>query len=137
MLEVAQKFHAVEYRHAEIIIKEGDIGDFLIVLYEGKVNIQREQDKKKGKETEIDAKIAQNLVKRKSQWAWNIKKENIAIRSAPDLLGEAALKHKEKRAANVIAEGYCRVLVLYKRDYEKAITNALLNLKRENQLLCK
>jgi hypothetical protein len=48
------------------------------------------------------------------------------------LLGEAALKHKEKRAANVIAEGYCRVLVLYKRDYEVAINNAMINLKREN-----
>jgi hypothetical protein len=41
------------------------------------------------------------------------------------LLGEAALKMKEKRAANVIAQGYCRALNLYKRDYEVAINVAL------------
>jgi len=41
MTEIAGKFVPVEYRIGEIICRENDAGDFLIILYEGTVNILR------------------------------------------------------------------------------------------------
>jgi len=59
----------------------------------------------------------------------------IAIREAPDMIGEAALKSKAIRGADVVANGYCQALLLYKRDFDQAITIYTIKLRKEKKQL--
>jgi hypothetical protein len=37
MKQIISKFVPIEYKHNEIILRNGDIGNFLVVLFSGKV----------------------------------------------------------------------------------------------------
>ena len=60
MAEIAGKFVPVEYRSGEIICKANDVGDHLIILYEGKVNILRQKSKMDA-ETWLRHKVSQRI----------------------------------------------------------------------------
>ena len=45
----------------------------------------------------------------------------IMERKAPDLIGEAALKSREYRSADVLATTPVKVLLLHRKDYENAL----------------
>ena len=47
------------------------------------------------------------------------------------MLGEAALKIKQRRVCDVVAHDWCQAMVLYKYDYEAAISSFLLAKKRD------
>jgi hypothetical protein len=59
----------------------------------------------------------------------------LACRQAPDLLGESALKSCEKRTADIMAVDFCRILLLYKRDFDVAMSTFVQKRKLENQKL--
>ena len=45
----------------------------------------------------------------------------VADKNPNDVVGEAALQHKQKRKATVIAATRCKCLVIHKDDYDNAI----------------
>jgi hypothetical protein len=59
----------------------------------------------------------------------------IAVRSAPDLLGEAALKANARRQADVCSVGYARCLLLFKSDFDSALTVYLIKTRKEKKKL--
>ena len=50
-----------------------------------------------------------------------VRKMQIMERKAPDLIGEAALKSREYRSADVLATTPVKVLLLHRKDYENAL----------------
>ena len=50
-----------------------------------------------------------------------VRKMQIMERKAPDLIGEAALKSKEYRSADVLAITPVKALLLHRKDYENAL----------------
>ncbi len=65
------------------------------------------------------------------------KDQKIAEIMAPALLGESALKTRERRNADVIASKRCRCLILNKKDYESSILAFAQIKKNENNQLIK
>jgi CRP/FNR family transcriptional regulator len=82
------------YQPAEIIIRQGDVGDCMYVIQEGQVEVLQEKD---GKEVRL------------------------AVLGAGDFFGEMALFEREVRSATVRALGQVRVLTVDKKNFLRRI----------------
>jgi CRP/FNR family transcriptional regulator len=82
------------YQDGEYIIHQGDVGDCMYVIQEGRVEVVVDTD---GKEVRL------------------------AIREAGDLVGEMAIFEHEVRSANVRALGEVRVLTVDKKNFLRRI----------------
>ena len=58
----------------------------------------------------------------------------VAVLKENSAFGEAALKHKVKRNASIIAKERWEVLVLHKDEYDRVISDSDLIKKRANQV---
>ena len=113
-MDLSDKLKPELFQPKDVIMKQGDIGDFLMILYKGAVEIQVGG--------EVMARIGKN-----------------------SLLGEAALKTRERRTADVVATvtklhgsnriGFVKALLLYKKDYELALNEYMAEKLRQNQNL--
>jgi CRP/FNR family cyclic AMP-dependent transcriptional regulator len=82
------------YEDGEFIIREGETGDRMYVIQEGRVRVFAERDG-----TEV----------------------TLAVRRQGEFFGEMAIFEREVRSANVRAEGRVRVLTLDKRNFLQRI----------------
>ena len=82
------------YQHGEVVFRQGERGDLMYVIQEGKVEIVRELN---GKETIL------------------------AVRVAGDFFGEMGLFEKETRMATVRALGEARILTVDKKNLMRRI----------------
>lgn len=82
------------YEDGELIVREGETGDHMYVIQEGRVRVFVERD---GKEVQL------------------------AVRNAGEFFGEMAIFEREVRSANVRAEGRVRVLTLDRKNFLKRI----------------
>ena len=146
--EIAKRLRPYSFHPGEHLIREGDDGNFLVILFTGRVNIHRSKGihtdslKEKIKAKKLGKKINKLIT---STFTYSEDEDDeavinpgakiIAVREGPDMLGEAALKKNEKRVCDVVAHSYCQCLLLYKEDYEKALENYSLNKQNENKML--
>ena len=142
---LAEKLRPYQFSPGEVIIREGDVGNFLLILYQGRVNVMKSKGHLKAKPKPSDRKNEGNLITSKFTAEEDDSDEAnadptaqvIAIREGPDLMGEAALQKAEKRVCDVVAHSYCKCLLLYKEDYESALANYVENQKIDNKALMK
>ena len=83
------------YRDGEVIIRQGDLGDCMYVIQEGKAQVLRETN---GIEVQL------------------------AVLNEGDFFGEMAIFDHEVRSATVRAAGEVRVLTIDKRTFLRRIT---------------
>ena len=83
------------YRDGEIIICQGEVGNCMYVIQEGKVEVLIESD---GKEVQI------------------------AMRGPGDFVGEMAIFERDVRSATVRAVGSARVLTIDKKNFLRRIS---------------
>jgi CRP/FNR family transcriptional regulator len=83
------------YEDGEIIIQQGDVGDCMYVIQDGKVEVFVEQD---GEEVQI------------------------AIRKEGDFIGEMAIFERDVRSATIRALGQVRILTIDKRNFLRRIS---------------
>ena len=62
----------------------------------------------------------------------DINGQQVAILKGNTAFGEAALKHKAKRNASIIAIEQWKVLILDKEDYDRVIDDSVQKQKSEN-----
>ena len=84
-----------DYQDGEIIIRQGDVGECMYVIQDGKVEILIEQD---GQEVQL------------------------AVRSNGDFIGEMAIFERDVRSATVRALGPVRILTIDKRNFLRRIS---------------
>ena len=83
------------YQDGEIIICQGEVGNCMFVIQEGKVEVLIESD---GKQVQI------------------------AVRGQGDFIGEMAIFERDVRSATVRAVGSARVLTIDKRNFLRRIS---------------
>jgi len=83
------------YQDGEIIIRQGEVGDSMYVIQDGKVEILIEKD---GNEVQL------------------------AIREDGDFIGEMAIFERDVRSATVRALGPVRILTIDKRNFLRRIS---------------
>ena len=83
------------YQDGEIIIRQGEVGNCMYVIQEGKVDVLIERD---GKEVRI------------------------AVREQGDFIGEMAIFERDVRSATVRAVGPARVLTIDKKNFLRRIS---------------
>ena len=83
------------YQDGEIIIRQGEVGNCMYVIQEGKVEVLIERD---GKEVQI------------------------AVREPGDFIGEMAIFERDVRSATVRAVGSARVLTIDKKNFLRRIS---------------
>ena len=83
------------YQDGEIIIRQGEVGNCMYVIQEGKVEVLIESD---GKEIQI------------------------AVREQGDFIGEMAIFERDVRSATVRAVGPARVLTIDKKNFLRRIS---------------
>ena len=83
------------YQDGEIIIRQGEVGNCMYVIQEGKVDVLIESD---GKEVRI------------------------AVREQGDFIGEMAIFERDVRSATVRAVGPARVLTIDKKNFLRRIS---------------
>ena len=82
------------YEDGEILIRQGEVGDCMYVIQEGKVEVLIEEN---GQEVQL------------------------AIRSAGDFIGEMAIFERDVRSATIRALGQVRVLTIDKKNFLRRI----------------
>lgn len=100
---VSQNLKLVNYKEGEHIIKEGDEGHELFIIYKGKVKV---------------TKCLTMLANAKSNDDFD-KSLNILDDSTHPTFGELALLHDNLRSATVTAVTDCQLLVLQNESFEK------------------
>ena len=83
------------YQDGEVIIQQGEVGECMYVIQDGKVEVFLERD---GQEFQL------------------------AIREAGDFIGEMAIFERDVRSATVRAVGQVRVLTIDKRNFLRRIS---------------
>lgn len=83
------------YRDGENIIRQGDVGDCMFVIQEGKVAVIVEKD---GQEVQL------------------------AVRSEGDFVGEMAIFERDVRSATIRALGDVRMLTIDKKNFLRRIS---------------
>jgi len=83
------------YQDGEIIIQQGEVGNCMYVIQEGKVKVLMEED---GQEVQL------------------------AIRSEGDFFGEMAIFERDVRSATIRALGEVRVLTIDKKNFLSRIS---------------
>ena len=83
------------YQDGEIIIRQGEVGNCMYVIQEGKVEVLIESD---GKEIQV------------------------AVREQGDFIGEMAIFERDVRSATVRAVGSARVLTIDKKNFLRRIS---------------
>jgi len=83
------------YEDGEIVIQEGEVGNCMYVIQEGKVEVLI---KKNGKEVQL------------------------AVRGEGDFFGEMAIFERDVRSASVRALGSARILTIDKRNFLRRIS---------------
>ena len=83
------------YQDGEIIIQQGEVGNCMYVIQEGKVEVLREED---GREV------------------------HLAVREAGDFVGEMAIFERDVRSATIRALGQVRVLTIDKKNFLRRIS---------------
>ena len=83
------------YEDGEIIIKQGEVGDCMYVIQEGKVEVLIEKD---GKEVQL------------------------AVRKEGDFIGEMAIFERDVRSATIRALGQVRLLTIDKKNFLRRIS---------------
>lgn len=93
----------ISFVEGDVIIKEGDIGQVMYILYEGKVEVTRNLTLKVGRGSFADRE----------------KSFNTLDASAYPFFGEMALiEESGTRSATVTAQSPCKVLSISRRDFE-------------------
>lgn len=85
----------------EVIIQQGDEGQYMCILIEGKATV-------------------------------SFNGQTVATLNENTAFGEAALKHKVERNASITADKECKILLLYREDYERIILDHDKLRKRQN-----
>lgn len=93
--KISEKLNVKEFVSGNEIIKEGDIGDTLYILFQGNVQVQRSTP---SKERFAVVNLTSNM--------------NV-------FFGEIALIDKDKRSASVVATTDCKTLTLTGDDFRK------------------
>ena len=82
------------YQDAEVIVRQGEVGECMFVIQEGQVEVVAEKD---------DGEV------------------RLAVREAGDFFGEMAIFERDVRSATVRALGDVRVLTVDKRNFLRRI----------------
>ena len=80
-----KRFKPRRYKTGDIIIKQGDISDFMVIIYQGDIGVYLNIDFSQPYEYK------------------NLKSNPVAVKSAKDILGEQGLLKGTKRGATCIA----------------------------------
>jgi CRP/FNR family transcriptional regulator len=83
------------YQDGEIIIQQGEVGNCMYVIQEGRVEVLREEDGRK---------------------------VHLAVREAGDFVGEMAIFERDVRSATIRALGQVRVLTIDKKNFLRRIS---------------
>jgi CRP/FNR family cyclic AMP-dependent transcriptional regulator len=83
-----------EFQDGEIIVRQGDVGDSMFVIQEGKVEVLREDD---GQETRL------------------------RVAEEGEFMGEMSIFEREKRSATLRALGTVRILTIDKKNFLRRI----------------
>lgn len=103
---ISKHLSAKHFKKGELIIKKGDDGDCMYVLYKGLVEVIL------GEEYKGDPILMED----------------------GRHFGHTALEKDEKRSASIIAKTNCETLVLYKTDFDKVVKEQM-KLRRINDLI--
>ena len=83
-----------EFQDGEIIVRQGDVGDSMFVIQEGKVEVLREDD---GQETRL------------------------RVAEEGEFMGEMSIFERQKRSATLRALGKVRILTIDKKNFLRRI----------------